>query len=47
MNLDLTLAARRDRRIAGFQPKAAQAATFVASLAGRRRLAPIAKEISQ
>jgi hypothetical protein len=47
MNLDFTLAARRDRRIAIFQPKAADAATFLASLADRRRLAPLAKEISQ
>jgi len=47
MNLDLTFAARRNRRIAIFQPTAAQAATFVASLACRRRLAPLAKEISQ
>jgi len=38
---------QRDWRIATFQPEAARAATFVASSARRRRLAPFAKEISQ
>jgi hypothetical protein len=47
MDLDFNMAARRDRRVARFQPKAAYAATFVASLAPRRGLTPIAKEICQ
>jgi hypothetical protein len=37
---------KRDRRIANCQPKAARAATFTASSAVWRRLAPFAKEIS-
>ncbi len=38
---------KRDRRCETFQPEAAHAATFVASSARPRRLAPFAKEISQ
>jgi hypothetical protein len=38
---------KRDRWFEAIQPEAARAATFVASDAHWRRLAPIAKEISQ
>ena len=38
---------RRHGRVAALQPEAARAATFTASSAGWRRLAPFAKEISQ
>ena len=38
---------RRYGRVATLQPKAARAATFTASCARWRRLAPFAKEITQ